>query len=298
MESAYLVSWTDFVEDVLVLRFENVADAEGYSAERLQDDRTAFVATSVDDLGTGLTHSSAIIVKLYNALGPDKPVTKFESRDVGARRTFALLEAKHRNDSVPQPESKMDDQTTTETESEDPAAKKAREAAEAKAAKDAARAEAKATKDAEKAAAKATKDAERAAKAAAKPTAAKPTAAPGGKAAAGQPAKHASEFKPVREGTFRATLLRAMDGTKTVAEIGAANHKENALVLSHAFCLTRDCGIGYDFVDGKIRALFPHGKHLSDAIVVKQPAKAKGESAAASQDEPGDVADDGTAEAA
>ena len=88
---------------------------------------------------------------------------------------------------------------------------------------------------------------------------------PGGKAAAGQDPVP-SKFKSVREGTFRAALLRAMDGTKTVAEIAAESGKAASLVLSHAFCLTRDCGIGYSTKDGKLTVVFPEGKTIADAI--------------------------------
>lgn len=76
-----------------------------------------------------------------------------------------------------------------------------------------------------------------------------------------------SAFRPVREGTFRATLLRSMDGTKTPEQLAELGQRSRSLVMSHAYCLYRDCGIGYGLTkDGSLVAILPRNKTLQDAV--------------------------------
>ena len=300
--TAFLISYTDFAEDLQVQTFATFKDASAYSIDTLAPHRTAKIVSDEFDMADRQQFSAALLIKIYNAFS-DKPVTKFETNAVAARRTFAAIQTKFGNVPVtaveataesPDADTSADDDDATDKGDKgnkgatEPtphpdhgvssvADKKAEQAAIRAAEKEvekAAKAEAaakKAADKAEKAAAafsasfsKAEAAAKKAADKAAK-AAAQPAKVPGGKAAAGQDPVP-SKFKSVREGTFRAALLRAMDGTKTVAEIAAESGKAASLVLSHAFCLTRDCGIGYSTKDGKLTVVFPEGKTIADAI--------------------------------
>lgn len=88
----------------------------------------------------------------------------------------------------------------------------------------------------------------------------------------GKPAGKVSDLKPIREGTARQKVLMAMsvDGGSTVAQAAARAGITEAMVMQHAYCLHRDCGIGYQVVDGKLRALYPGDRTYDD--VVKKPA--------------------------
>ncbi len=71
-----------------------------------------------------------------------------------------------------------------------------------------------------------------------------------------------ARVKMPRSDTDRGMVLGLMDGTKTPDEIAAILKKRNArfdvkYVYAHAYCLHRDCGIGYRTVDGKLEAVFP-----------------------------------------
>lgn len=85
------------------------------------------------------------------------------------------------------------------------------------------------------------------------------------KMATGQ-APNARAFKQVRPGTIRAKVLTLMDGTKTAEQIGKRVGQTSKGVLAHAYCLTRDCGIGYSLEGGKVKALYPQGQSLAKAI--------------------------------
>ena len=272
--TAFLISYTNFAEDLHVQTFATFKDAAAYSIDTLEPHRTAKIVSDEFDMADRQQFSAGLLVKIYNAFS-EKPVTKFETNAVGARRTFAAIQAKFGNVPVtavdataasPDADMLADDDNATDkgdqgaTEPTPHPDHGVSSVADKKAEQAAIRA---AEKDAEKAAkaeAAAKKAADKAAKAAAQPA-----KVPGGKAAAGQDPVP-SKFKSVREGTFRAALLRAMDGTKTVAEIAAESGKAASLVLSHAFCLTRDCGIGYSTKDGKLTVVFPEGKTIADAI--------------------------------
>ena len=272
--TAFLISYTDFAEDLQVQTFATFKDASAYSIDTLAPPRTAKIVSDEFDIADRQQFSAGLLVKIYNAFS-EKPVTKFETNAVAARRTFAAIQAKFGNVPVtavdataesPDADMLTDDDNATDkgdqgaTEPTPHPDHGVSSVADKKAEQAAIRAAEKEAEKAAKAEAAAKKAADKAAKAAAQPA-----KVPGGKAAAGQDPVP-SKFKSVREGTFRAALLRAMDGTKTVAEIAAESGKAASLVLSHAFCLTRDCGIGYSTKDGKLTVVFPEGKTIADAI--------------------------------
>lgn len=120
-------------------------------------------------------------------------------------------------------------------------------------------------------------------KKAAKPRGTETGAKRGTKMSAGKPAGLVADFRPVRPGTDRATVLQLMDGDHTTASIAKAIENTDRMVLAHAYCLARDCGIGYRFNEtGKLEALFPGSKTLEDAIkapVEKKPVEKKAKAA-------------------
>lgn len=100
-----------------------------------------------------------------------------------------------------------------------------------------------------------------------------------------------AEFKPTRAGTDRAKILELMDGTLTPDQIGSkmGSDKFNAkYVMAHAYCLRRDCGIGYELTkEGFLVALYPRGKSYDDAIksLVERRAPVNGKSRASQPEE-------------
>lgn len=82
----------------------------------------------------------------------------------------------------------------------------------------------------------------------------------------GKPAGLVADFRQVRAGTDRAKVLKMMDGTKTTAQIAKAIEKDDKTVLTVAYCLSRDSGIGYKMEDGKLVAIYPGSKTYEDAI--------------------------------
>jgi len=96
-----------------------------------------------------------------------------------------------------------------------------------------------------------------------------------------------AEFRPTREGTDRAKILKLMDGALTPEEIGremGGGKFDAKYIMAHAYCLRRDCGIGYELTkDGKLVADYPRGKSYDDAIKPpvekKQPANPRRERA-------------------
>lgn len=96
----------------------------------------------------------------------------------------------------------------------------------------------------------------------------------GTKMISGKPAGRVADFKQVRAGTDRAIVLKMMDGKHTTASIAKAIEDTEQKVLAHAYCLARDCAIGYKLNDeGKLEALYPGNKSFADAI--KPPAEKK-----------------------
>jgi hypothetical protein len=124
-------------------------------------------------LATSMEVSSKELASIFNAIGGKPPVTKFESKEVGARRVSQLLETKE-PETLPWGGANQENSMATQDAVKDKAAKAAeKEAAKAKAAaeKEAAKAKAAAEKEAAKAAkakAAADKKAEREAAKAAK----------------------------------------------------------------------------------------------------------------------------------
>ena len=232
--TAYLVHYVDFVKDVRVLKFAGPQQAEIYGFEKLPPDRTAKV---VEDEDSFRDFSTNLLVAIYNALSPEKPVSKFETRAAAARRTFAIIYAKFNQLEVtdvsadPAPASTVTEETTTMPK--DAAAKKTR-------------------------------------------------ASKGSSKAAG----FAADFKQTRAGTDRAKVLALMDGTLTPEEIAAkmGGRFDAKYVMAHAYCLRRDCGIGYDTTkEGKLVAVYPARRSFADAI--KGPTEKKHKPAEVANDE-------------
>jgi hypothetical protein len=86
----------------------------------------------------------------------------------------------------------------------------------------------------------------------------------------GKPAGSVSMFKPVREGSTRQKILKLMDGTKTPDQIATKMECDRAKIMAHAFCLARDCGIGYTIDDGKLIALYPTNRSYEDAVTASK----------------------------
>ena len=84
-----------------------------------------------------------------------------------------------------------------------------------------------------------------------------------------------ADFKPVRAGTARAKVVKmGAGGDKSVAQIASAIDGDRKTVLTHLFCMNRDCAIGYEVTDdGKVVLTFPGSKTIDDAI--KEPAEKK-----------------------
>ena len=84
-----------------------------------------------------------------------------------------------------------------------------------------------------------------------------------------------ADFKPVRAGTARAKVVKmGAGGDKSVAQIASAIDGDRKTVLTHLFCMNRDCAIGYEVTDdGKVVLTFPGSKTIDDAI--KEPVEKK-----------------------
>lgn len=91
----YLISWTDFVDNVEVLKFQDRQQADIYAYENLAVHRTAKIVADETSLADRTSFSTAILIKLYNALGPERPVSKFETRAIAENRVFTLLFGKY-----------------------------------------------------------------------------------------------------------------------------------------------------------------------------------------------------------
>ena len=89
---------------------------------------------------------------------------------------------------------------------------------------------------------------------------------PRANAKAGKPPKPVSEMRQVRAGTNRAKILKLGDGTRTVASIAKACDITEQNLVSHAYCLHRDCGLGYSLGDGKLTIIYPGQRTIDDVI--------------------------------
>ncbi len=77
-------------------------------------------------------------------------------------------------------------------------------------------------------------------------------------------------FRQVRSGTDRAHVLKLMNGKHTpqhIAVLLGGGKFTGRYVLVHAYCLRRDCGIGYSLDSaGKLVALYPNEHGYGDAV--------------------------------
>lgn len=228
--TAFLLHYSNFVEDLQVLRFEEPKLADIYGFERLSPERSAKVIVGEENLKDRDAFSPGLLVAIYNALGPDKMITKFETREVAARRTFALLCAKFTWLPVTSVEVAADLPITPPSQETTDMAKTTTATASVRRSR-----------------------------------------APGvGRPVTGRTAGTVADFKQTRQGTARQRILQMMDGTLTPDEIGlkmGGGNFTGKYVLAHAYCLRRDCGIGYELTkDGHLIALYPKNRSYADAI--------------------------------
>lgn len=77
-------------------------------------------------------------------------------------------------------------------------------------------------------------------------------------------------FRTVRSGTDRAHVLKLMNGKHTphhIAVLLGGGKFTARYVLAHAYCLRRDCGIGYSLDEvGKLIALYPNAHGYEDTV--------------------------------
>ncbi len=225
--TAYLLHYVDFVKDLNVLKFAEPKLADIYGFEKLPSDRSAKIVFGEESFKDHAQFSTSLLVAIYNALGPDKPVGKFESHSAAARRTFALLYAKY---------NQLEITNVTLAPSDPPIPVST------------------------------TKETMTMAK---RPAKAKKAAAGNGRVVNSRAPGTVAEFKQTRAGTDRARVLTMMDGTMTPDAIAAAmgGRFNGKYVMAHAYCLRRDCAIGYDLTkDGNLIAVFPGKRTLEDAI--------------------------------
>jgi len=75
-----------------------------------------------------------------------------------------------------------------------------------------------------------------------------------------------SDFGQVRDGTARATVVKMGLSGCTVDALAKEIGKDRATVMTHLFCLNRDCAIGYEVEDGKLSITLPGSKTKADII--------------------------------
>lgn len=222
------------IANIKVDRFERFEDAEAFAKA---PDNEGFAAFAADlDTSSLAEIGSPLLVDLYNAMRDedDREIKKFENRKIARDRFFARLGARFHHLSVTEVPAKKAEETSASTTQEGET-----ELAKTKKAK------------AEK----------------------KPRAKTNGAGReVGKPAGLVADFGSVREGTDRAKVLKLMDGSKTAAQIAKAIEKDEKTVMTVAYCLHRDCAIGYKVEDGKLLALYPGQKTFEDAL--KKAAKA------------------------
>lgn len=83
-----------------------------------------------------------------------------------------------------------------------------------------------------------------------------------------RPAGKVGDFKTVRSGTARATVVEmAGKGSGAhVDDIAKAIESDAKTVMTHLYCMSRDCAFGYDVKNGKASMVFPGSKTWKDAI--------------------------------
>jgi hypothetical protein len=199
------------------------------------------------DRAEDLSFGGPMLVQLYNhlrgATNPEAPdhLKKFESRARGQERVFALVEEKylHQPHAAFEAPAKGDLPASSTTDGAEGAGLE------------------EGTEDMAK---------KKAAKAAKKAKTTKPAGEkkPRGKGVG--PGKVA-DFRQVREGTDRQKVLKLMNGQHTAEQIAQELGMESKKVGQIAFCISRDCGIGYSFSDkGRLTAEYPTGKSYKDAV--------------------------------
>lgn len=83
-----------------------------------------------------------------------------------------------------------------------------------------------------------------------------------------QPAGKVADFKQVRDGTARAAVV-SMAGRASgasIEDIAKAIGSDRKTVLTHLFCMNRDCAYGYGVVGDKATMTFPGSNTWKDAI--------------------------------
>lgn len=83
------------------------------------------------------------------------------------------------------------------------------------------------------------------------------------------------DFAAVRAGTVRAQIIKlATEHSRTIDKIAELAETDRKTVLTHLFCMNRDCAIGYAVDDTDVVTLkFPGSKTAEDAV--KAPAEKK-----------------------
>lgn len=204
------------------------------------------------DRAGDLSFGGPMLVQLYNhmrgATNPEAPdhLKKFESRARGQERVFALVEEKY----LYQPHAAFE-----------APAKGDLTASSAEGSSETPEGEAPGLEEGTEDMAK-----KKAAKAAKKAKTTKPAGEkkPRGKGVG--PGKVA-DFRQLREGTDRQKVLKLMNGQHTAEQIAQELGMESKKIGQIAFCISRDCGIGYSFSDkGRLTAEYPAGKSYKDAV--------------------------------
>lgn len=249
--TAYCVRYKGFFKEVRVTTHSSAELAKACGDDTGGPEWSALVVSSEVDIDLG----GPGLVALYNSMFPEPAnhVKKFESRGIGKKRVFEVLERIYQyqpHEEAQAAPTRVDTQAAKpEGAPSGPPLEQEIEAIMAgKAAKKAAKA-AKKTKP--------KKD----------PADRKPRGV-------GKAAGKVSEFRPIREGTDRQKVLKLMNGQNTAAQISQElgfGEKGEKKVGTIVFCMSRDNGIGYEFGGkGQIKALFPGEKTYKDAV--KKPA--------------------------
>ena len=96
---------------------------------------------------------------------------------------------------------------------------------------------------------------------------AKKTRPAGEKKSKAHPAGKAADFRPVRAGTARARVVEAATRAgATLASVAAHAGVDRRTLMTHLFCLGRDCAIGYELDGEGVKLLFPATLTAADAI--------------------------------
>jgi hypothetical protein len=250
MTTSYCISYKGFFQEVKVTTHPSPELAKACGDDTGGADWSALVVSSEVDVDLG----GPGLIAIYNALALDsapvgeevRKVEKFESKGVGKKRVFAILEQRYLSqphetaEAAPSEGSSVAAEPTaggesqaSESEGEDMSKKKKvrvrvkKEPGERK---------------------------------------------PRGK---GKPAGKVSELRPVREGTDRQKVLKLMNGSNTAEQIASeiGDKMTAKKVGTIVFCMSRDNGIGYEFgVKGQLKAVYPGDKAYKDAVK-KTPAE-------------------------